>query len=113
MLRRVISAVALIAVASAPVVARTRLFCRFTGVEITDCAEREIPAGIQADGCCDRQVTQPLAVAANGHLPEIAPPVLNALPATFIAVAPAPLPAHDCAPRGGPPVFLITRALLI
>jgi hypothetical protein len=35
-LRRAISAVALVALASSPAVGRTRLFCRYTGVEITD-----------------------------------------------------------------------------
>src|SRR5712664_1155996 len=82
-LRRVISAVALLALASTPAVARTRLFCRYTGLEITDCAEQEIPGSpvVQVEGCCDRQVTRPLGIVRIAQQQEVAPPALIALPA--------------------------------
>jgi len=104
----------LIALASAPVVARSRLFCRYTGVEISDCRQQEISGSseIQVEGCCDRRTTQPPIVVLIGHQQESFPPVLIALPVAISLAAPArPLPIRllDVAP----PVFLITRALLI
>src|SRR5205807_3638429 len=58
-LRRVISAVVLASLAAAPVVARTRFVCRYTGIEITDCAEQQVPSTpeLRTEGCCDRQLT--------------------------------------------------------
>jgi hypothetical protein len=117
-LRRVVSAVVLIALASMPVVARTRLFCRYTGLEITDCAEQQVPAtsAIQVAGCCDRQVTRPLGVVLKAQQEDFAPPVFQGLPARSLANVPAIPLAHIVRPAAaptGPPVFLITRALLI
>jgi hypothetical protein len=118
-LRRVISTVALLALMSTPVVARTRLFCRYTGVEITDCAERELPGSpvVQIEGCCDRQVTRALGVVLSGQQQEVAPPTLHALPALSMVdlsnLAPPTHREHSAAAPAGPPVFLITRALLI
>ena len=119
MLRRVISAFALLALAFAPVVGRTRLFCRYTGVEITDCNEQEVPGSpvVQVEGCCDRQVTRPLGVILSTQPQEIAPPALHALPAPSLldvpALSPSALAMSSMAVPTGPPVFLITRALLI
>jgi hypothetical protein len=118
-LRRVISAVALLALASTPVVARARLFCRYTGVEITDCAQQDIPGTsvVQVEGCCDRRVTRALGVVLGSRLQEIAPPTLHALPLVSM-VDPSDLaPPMQCrqfaAAPTSPPLFVITRALLI
>lgn len=118
MLRRVVSAIALVALASSPVVGRTRLFCRYTGVEITDCAEQG-PGNslIQIEGCCDRQVTRPLGVVVTGGDHEFAPPTLHLLSAVAAVDSSRRIPAaqrdHFCASPTGPPVYVITRALLI
>lgn len=112
MLRRVTAAVALLALASMPVAARTRLICRYTGVEITDCGQAEIPsnAAIQLEGCCDRQTTQAPGVLVVLQQP---PP----LPLVALPVEPSfATPMGPPAPRSfdaSPPVFLITRSLLI
>jgi hypothetical protein len=113
-LRRVIAAIGLIALASTPVVARTRLVCRYTGVEITDCQQNPVPGSseIQIEGCCDRQTTQPPGVTPIAQQQQSSPLVLIALPATLLFAAPArPPPVRDR--DVVPPVFLINRALLI
>jgi hypothetical protein len=118
-LRRIISAVALLAFASTPVVARTRLFCRYTGVEITDCAEQDIPGSpvVQGEGCCNRQVSRTLDSVLGGQQQEIAPPVLQTVSAvSFIDpsdLAPDVRRKQSAAVPTGPPLFLIARALLI
>jgi hypothetical protein len=118
-LRRLTSAVALLALATAPVVARTRLFCRYSGTEITDCLEQRIPSTsvIQVEGCCDRQVTRTLGAARIAQQQEVTPPVLNALPAIPSFDVPDRRPPaqgmRTAAEPTRPPVFLITRALLI
>jgi hypothetical protein len=118
-LRRVLSAVALLALASAPVVARTRLFCRYTGLEINDCAEQDFPGRsvIQVEGCCDRQITRTLGAVFSGQEQEFAPPTVPALPVVS-TVDPLDLASHvqrdrPTASPTGPPLLLITRALLI
>ena len=119
MLRRVIAAVALLGLASAPVVGRTRLLCRYTGVEITDCAEQELPGQsvLRTDGCYDPQMTRPLAATIGAERYELASPMVCALPVSVAADTPAIAFAvvARVSPAGavGPPVFLITRALLI
>src|ERR1700737_5617965 len=117
-LRRVISAVALVVFASTPVAARTRLFCRYTGLEITDCAQQEIPGStvVQVAGCCDRQVTRPLGVIRIAQQQEITPlaPTALAAPAWLDATGRPPPVRRRAAPFPiGLPVFLVTRALLI
>jgi hypothetical protein len=113
-LSRVIAAVTLIALASTPVVARTRLVCRYTGVEITDCQQYPVSgrSEIQIEGCCDRQTTQPPGVIPIAQQQQSSPPLLIGLPVALLFAAPAcPLPIH--ARDVVPPVFLINRALLI
>jgi len=116
-LRRVVSALALFSLLSAPVVGRTRLFCRYTGVEITGCAEQEIQAQpvVQVAGCCDRQVTRALGVIASHLQPDLAVPVLQAVPAAPPLDAPAlsAVVTHLPAVPTGPPLLRITRALLL
>ena len=117
MFRRAMSALSLLALLSAPAVSRTRMLCRFTGLEISGCSEQAIPerAEIQIEGCCDRQYTPALASARAAQAHEVAPPSLLALPQQ-----PAPArerPRFAAAPRTvaqtGPPLLRITRALLI
>ena len=83
MLRRVISAIVLVALAAAPIVARSRFVCRFTGLEITDCAEQQVPAAseVQTEGCCDRQFTAAVSAILTSSHEELHPPVVAALPA--------------------------------
>ena len=80
MLRRVISAIVLASLAAAPVVARTRFVCRYTGIEITDCAEqRAAPTPeLQAEGCCDRQLTPGASAMLRPSHEEIQPPTVAA-----------------------------------
>jgi hypothetical protein len=117
-LRRVISALALIAIAATPAVARTRMLCKYTGLEIADCDEQAVPAQamVQAEGCCDRQVTRTPGLALAGHFQELAPPALQVLPGQSQEPR---LQSAPLAPRGfesvptGPPLIRITQALLI
>jgi len=118
-LRQVISVVALLGLASAPVVGRTRLLCRYTGVEITGCAEQEVPGHsvLRTEGCCDPQMTRPLAATIGAERYELGSPLVCALPIPVVAETPAVAIAvvanGSLAASAGPPVFLITRALLI
>lgn len=106
----------LVAFASTPVVARTRLICRYTGLEITDCAEQHIPARtvLQAEGCCSRQVTQAMGTALGSLGQEFPPPALQTFPAaellSFASEVERERPATS---PTGPPLLLVTRALLI
>ncbi len=119
MLRRVISAIVLASLAVAPVVARTRFVCRYTGIEITDCAEQQaapIPE-LQTEGCCDPQLTPAASAMLRPSHEEIQPPMVAALTAPVL-VEDALRPTvngqfAERPPTSGPPVFLITRALLI
>ena len=116
MLRRVLSALVLIAFASTPAVARTRLFCRYTGVEITDCAEQQVPgrAVVQLEGCCVRQVAVPLGSVRGGERQILAPPTLPAVSTSLAGQrARAVQRRPSAAPPTGPPLFLTTRALLL
>jgi len=114
MLRRVVAAIALIALASLPVAARTRLVCRYSGVEIRDCPQDRVPgtSEIQVEGCCDRHTTQPPGVLRIVQQQESFPPVLVALPGAPAFAQPAS-PAPIRVAETAAPVFLITRALLI
>jgi hypothetical protein len=120
LMRRCLAAMVLLAFASMPVVGRTRLFCRYTGVEISSCAEQDAPDGpqIQADGCCLRQVTRPLGNLLSQPQQEIAAPalVVHPEPVTIDGSEASRLVqcARIAAPAPtGPPLFVITRALLI
>ena len=112
MLRRLTAAIALLALASVPVTARTRLICRYTGLEITDCRQAQIPesAGIELEGCCDRRTTQAPGVLLIPQPPLPAPQVaLPAQPSFAAPMGPPPPRWLDASP----PVFLITRSLRI
>jgi hypothetical protein len=117
-LRRIISSIVLASLAAAPAVARTRFVCRYTGIEITDCAEQQIPAApeLQNEGCCDRHLTPAASAMLTAAHEEMQPPVVAALPALVLVDDCSPKgtnPVVEIRPSSGPPVFLITRALLI
>jgi hypothetical protein len=111
--KRWTSVIVLLALASSPAVARVRYFCRFTGVEITDCEEQRVPDAPIArdDGCCERRATATLGQASVAVDHIVVAPVL-------VTVAPvaidAPPPAEPRTPNAsGPPLFLSQRTLLI
>ncbi len=118
MLRRTASLLALLALVSAPFISRARLVCRFSGLEVTNCGEAQVPDApvAQDGGCCDQQLTRPLAAMRAHPDPEVAPPPLPLLP----TAAPLELSLPRLADRfeiaavaAGPPLYLRTRALLI
>jgi len=119
-LRRALAYLVLMAVIGSPAVTSSRLFCRYTGVEIVGCDESRVPAQSQLrqDNCCLKrtfhaleaarmltddgsQFAPPPAIATFASVPEVHGPA--ALP------SPRPLDFSDA----GPPVFLTNRALLI
>jgi hypothetical protein len=109
------ASVALLALVSAPVVSRTRLFCRYTGLEITDCTEQELPGAIiQLDGCCDHQKTGVLGVVPLAQQQQLAKPLSFSTPSGPQPVAVPQLERRrGLAVPTGPPVLLVTRAFLI
>jgi hypothetical protein len=117
--RRLVATFALVGLIASPVVARTRLFCKYTGVEITsDCWERETPVSalVTAQACCDHRVESPLPPSKlSGQSFEVLAPVLGA---SVAASLPAAEPFSVSfwrvpAVRTGPPLFVRLRALLI
>jgi hypothetical protein len=118
-LRRVIASAVLVSLAAAPAVARTRFFCRYTGVEITDCAEGQVPAvpEVQNEGCCDRRVTPSATAMLSVSHDEIQPPVLVVLLVPIVGDGALPALVADRVSESpsasATPIFLITRALLI
>ena len=118
-MRRLVGIVLLLAIAASPAVARARVFCRFTGDEVTtDCEELRVPerAVVQKEGCCERRVAQPLDAArvTSPDLP-LPAPLLAGVPAMPVMEAQPPMPAQLSRPpaTGGPPLFLLQRSLLI
>jgi hypothetical protein len=103
----------------APPVARARLFCRWTGEEMssTACQDRApSEAGITADDpCCDRRIQTPLPTAKVGAAVDgcsVSEPVLTEL-AWLETSPPVPdLPVFDSPPPKLPPLSA-TRILLI
>ena len=109
---------ALASLITTPVVASTRLFCRYTGVEIVGCAEQQVSnhRAIRGESCCVRRTVQPLDAARPASDERFEPAAL--------AVA---VPLADWVPQSavrrfvftvrtvgsGPPAFLSHRALLI
>jgi hypothetical protein len=117
-LQRVVSWLVVASLAAAPTVARTRLVCRYTGVEITDCDEQQAPGApeVRKQECCDKQMTPAPSAMRKAPPQEIQPPAALAL-APLVAVEDV-LPSllnerAEPRPSSGSPVYLITRALLI
>jgi len=109
---------AVLGLITSPVVAETRLFCRYTGIEITDCDEREVPAVpvVKDAGCCDRRAFRALADA------NTAPDARNAVtpPSLVAPLASVPAPpssvrvdGNEQARGAGPPIFVQHKAFLI
>lgn|GEM_PF-1656285 len=118
-MRRLAAILALVGLATTPAVARTRLFCRYTGVEIVGCAEQDFPdqAQVRAADCCERRISQ---VLPRSNLTEPAanlpPPALFPLPGQALLAATRP-PSRPRflkpPPSAGPPLFVQLRSLLI
>jgi hypothetical protein len=118
MMTRLTGAFAVLALLASPTVAQARYFCRYTGMEITDCEQQRVPAQpfVTQEGCCDRRVSP---VAA----PATRPPGPVLLQVWAVALSwTQQLPLQPLAPSqrdrlrpddGGPPLFLQQRALLI
>jgi hypothetical protein len=121
MLRRASALLAVVAVAAAPAVASTRLFCRYTGVEIAGCDELDIPAQAlyRAAGCCERRTVHALDEMRPGADDRLQPaPLLAGVVALAIPQGrPTGRATRGCsetvAAAAGPPAFLSHRALLI
>lgn len=118
MLHRTATLLALVALISAPTILQARMVCRFTGMELTDCGEGQLPDApvAQAGGCCDRQVTRPLGAMLAHAGAEIAPPALPLFAAAAPLALQGALPAdrfEKAAPSAGLPLFQRTCALLI
>jgi hypothetical protein len=119
-LRRAIASLALIALTGSPAVTSTRLFCRYTGVEIVGCDESTVPARAQvrAEDCCLKRTfhaVDPARVLTDDG-PRLATPPIVAIVAIIPEVrhgAAVPSAHADRFSNAGPPVFLTNRALLI
>jgi hypothetical protein len=116
-MRRIVGSLVLVALLASPTVARARMFCRYTGVEITDCNDRCTPdaVAVRDAGCCEERIVQPLPVSrVTDHHVVVAPAV-----ALAPQVQEAPLVVHVAAAQSspvatsGPPLYLAQRALLI
>jgi len=117
MLRRAAATLALAGLVTSPVVASTRLFCRYTGAEIVGCAEQypSDHAVMRGEACCVRHTLQPLDTAQPSSADRFAAPVVVVLP------EPIRLPTRRLGciafatptAAAGPPAFLSHRALLI
>jgi hypothetical protein len=115
--RRAIASVLLCALWATPAVSRVRYFCRYTGVEIMDCAEQAAPERpvVQAAGCCERRVQPALSAARDQAAFDAGMPCLPAFVAVLLPEPSpaarwlvAPLPRAD-----GPPRYVKQRALLL
>jgi hypothetical protein len=119
-LRRSTAFFAFLSLVTAPVVTSTRLFCRYTGQEITDCAKADISANefVGTDTCCEQRTFRALdgVRLVDEHRQQAPTPVaIDTAPSLLVHVfAPAatqpPQPSASCA---GPPAFISHRALLI
>lgn len=97
--------------------AQTRLFCRFTGVEIVDCPERSAPpvSEIQDGGCCVRRVFLRLDPSTGARSANDLAPVLPVLAfaGTVFTIPRGLAQSHETSNQAGPPLFVQHRALLI
>jgi hypothetical protein len=117
-LRRLAATLSIVALLAVPVVAGTRLFCKYTGIEITGCAEQAVAvhATLRDEGCCDRRTFERIGSTVPSPATELPPPVLAAIAelprSVLLALRERPDPAQVPA-DAGPPAFLSHRALLI
>jgi hypothetical protein len=118
LMTRLTGVFAILVLLASPTVAQARYFCRYTGMEITDCEQQRVPQQplVTHEGCCDRRASRVAAPATRP--PGSVPPQVWALgfsqtqqlPLQSLALSRQDrLPVID----GGPPLFLRQRALLI
>jgi hypothetical protein len=108
------------AIVVSPAMTSTRLFCRFSGVEIVGCDESRLPAQTQLrnEDCCLKRTfhaIDPTRVLADDGSRFAAPPAVATVEITpeVHLLAAVPSSRADRFSDAGPPVFLINRALLI
>jgi hypothetical protein len=111
---------ALLSLVAAPAVTSTRFFCRYTGEEITGCAQAETPtqAILAADDCCDQRTFRAIdgARRVEEQRQQSPTPVAVGTAPVFVADVLAPAAIEHpwrSAPSAGPPAFICHRALLI
>jgi hypothetical protein len=116
-MRRFVGSLVLVTLFASPTVARARMVCRYTGVEITDCDEH-CPANlpvVRDAGCCDERIVQPLPVSrVTDQSVSVAPAVALAplVRDDRAVVHVSKAPSHSAAPDR-PPLYVVQRALLI
>jgi len=119
MFRRSAAALVVASLAASPAVASTRLFCRFTGVEIVGCPEQQVvqQATVRENGCCEHRTLQPLDATRPEAATQFTAPTLAVLPAVVPVLLTRLLSSRALPSLGtvpiGPPAFLTHRALLI
>ena len=118
LMMRFVGTLTLLVVLASPTVPQARLFCRYTGIEVTDCAEQreaERPA-VQPEGCCELRLSNAPAPVLQTPEP-VLPQALALAPwwAQPLPMQPAPAVRGDRVSRGsaGPPLFVQQHALLI
>jgi hypothetical protein len=106
------------AVVTAPVVTRTRLVCRVTGIEIAPDACPDTSASptpeLTGERCCEHRVQAPLSVAKSEPISQsdaVLTAVVVELP-WFVQFTSSALPTRDASPPSRPPLSA-TRILLI
>ena len=112
--------VTLIFVLAAPAARRVQLVCRYTGQVLSDGDEEQLAeeARVQIPDCCERRVVAGLAPATTIDPQRGLPPgspAISVIVSSNIAVenfAPAAF-TNEGARSIGPPIFLTTRVLLI
>lgn len=115
---KVMATLALLGLLTSPVVAQTRLFCKYTGVEVTDCSEQDAPAApvVRSADCCEHRVLLPLADSRLApHAESVLVPVFVPLPSVAVVERVGWIRAAEEEPASGagPPLFVQYRALLI
>jgi hypothetical protein len=115
-MRRLVGTIALLALVALPPIARARFFCRYTGIEITDCEEQRVPDRpvVQVEDCCERRIVPPLAAARICADDAAVAPILFAVAPAFHALP--VLPSVDTpvlSKASGPPLYVVQGALLI
>jgi hypothetical protein len=118
-MRRAAGLIALLSLLASPIVAQRKFVCRYTGLEIFDCAEQRIPERpvLQGEDCCERRVVPALSTFVGAEQKfSLAVPivVVSASPVVLSRITGFPTPI-DARPAlaASPPLFLTTRALLI
>jgi hypothetical protein len=118
-LRRCACFCALLAVLTAPSVTSTRFFCRYTGQEISGCAEgAPRSAQVRGDDCCEQRTFRAVEGVQRSAQDPVPMPAGVAVAVEMPHLAHAPVLESPGARRAivrssGPPAFLAHLALLI